>query len=80
MQKPYATWVAGYKTWKKKFCRQVNKGEKAIKILASAPYKTKKEISRNGLMPVFVSKGMPASKTTVFDKVVKASVMPWFLS
>ena len=44
MQKPDATRVAGYETWKKKFGRQVNKGEKAIKILAPAPYKTKKEM------------------------------------
>ena len=44
MQKPDATRVAGYEAWKKKFGRQVNKGEKAIKILAPAPYKTKKEM------------------------------------
>lgn len=41
---PDATRVAGYEAWKKKFGRQVNKGEKAIKILAPAPYKTKKEM------------------------------------
>ena len=44
MQKPDAIRVAGYEAWKKKFGRQVNKGEKAIKILAPAPYKTKKEM------------------------------------
>ena len=44
LQKPDATLVAGYEAWKKKFGRQVNKGEKAIKILAPAPYKTKKEM------------------------------------
>ena len=44
LQKPDAALVAGYEAWKKKFGRQVNKGEKAIKILAPAPYRTKKEM------------------------------------
>ena len=39
MQKPEATLVAGYKAWQKNFERHVNKGEKAIRILAPAPYK-----------------------------------------
>ena len=39
MQKPDATLVAGYKAWQKNFERHVNKGEKAIRILAPAPYK-----------------------------------------
>lgn len=37
MQKPDASFVAGYSAWKNRFHRQVRKGEKAIKILA--PYK-----------------------------------------
>lgn len=37
MQKPEATLVAGYKAWQKNFERHVNKGEKAIRILAPAP-------------------------------------------
>ena len=37
MQKPEATLVAGYKAWQKKFERHVNKGEKAICILAPVP-------------------------------------------
>ena len=41
MQKPDATLVAGYKAWQKNFERHVNKGEKAIRILAPAPYKIK---------------------------------------
>lgn len=36
MQKPEATLVAGYKAWQKNFERHVNKGEKAIRILAPA--------------------------------------------
>ena len=39
IQKPDATLVAGYTAWQKQFGRQVNKGEKGIKILAPAPYK-----------------------------------------
>ena len=43
MQKPDASLVAGYTTWKKDFDRHVKKDEKSIKILAPAPYKIKKE-------------------------------------
>lgn len=62
MQKPEATLVAGYKAWQKNFERHVNKGEKAIRILAPAPYKTKEE--RDKLDPVtgemmFDENGMP---------------------
>ena len=39
LQKPDSTMVAGYTTWKNQFGRQVKKGEKAIRILAPAPYK-----------------------------------------
>lgn len=50
MQKPEATLVAGYKAWQKNFGRHVNKGEKAIRILAPMPYKIKEE--RDKLDPV----------------------------
>ena len=43
MQKPEASLVAGYKAWQKNFDRHVNKGAKAIRILAPAPYKIKEE-------------------------------------
>ena len=45
-QRPDATLVAGYTAWQKQFGRQVQKGEKAIKILAPAPYKEKVEIEK----------------------------------
>jgi antirestriction protein ArdC len=49
MQKPDATLVAGYNKWQKEFKRNVNRGEKAITILAPSPYTvTKKEIDENG--------------------------------
>lgn len=62
IQKPDATLVAGYKAWQKNFDRHVNKGEKAIRILAPAPYKIKEE--RDKLDPVtgellFDENGMP---------------------
>lgn len=50
MQKPDATLVAGYKAWQKNFERHVNKGEKAIRILAPTPYKIKEE--RDKIDPV----------------------------
>ena len=44
LQNPGATHVASYTDWKNKFHRQVMKGEKAIRIIAPAPYK--KEIEK----------------------------------
>lgn len=40
MQKPNASYVAGYKQWQDKFNRQVKKGEQGIAILAPQKYKT----------------------------------------
>lgn len=67
MQKPEATLVAGYQAWQKNFERRVNKGEKAIRILAPAPYKIKEE--RDKLDPVtgemmFDENGMPQKEET----------------
>ncbi|MDO4647011.1 MAG: ArdC-like ssDNA-binding domain-containing protein [Eubacteriales bacterium] len=39
-----ASMVAGYAAWQKNFGRQVNRGEKAIKILAPMTYQRKKEV------------------------------------
>ena len=46
MQKPDATLVAGYNSWKNLFGRQVARGAKGIKVLAPSPYKIKKEIDK----------------------------------
>ena len=43
MQKPDASFLAGYHAWQKKFQRQVSKGEKGIRIIAPAPVKKKVE-------------------------------------
>ena len=42
LQKPEATFVAGYKQWQDKFNRHVKKGEKGIAILA--PFTAKKKV------------------------------------
>ncbi len=46
MQKPQATYVAGFNSWKNNFNRNVKKGEKGIKILAPAPIKKTVETKR----------------------------------
>lgn len=42
MQRPDATYVAGYRSWEKNFDRHVKKGQKGIRILAPSPYQTTK--------------------------------------
>ena len=46
MQKPDASLVAGFNTWKKHFNRHVMKGEKAIRIIAPMPFTVEKEQDR----------------------------------
>ena len=46
MQKPDATFVAGYTSWKKDYGRQVVSQAKSIKVLAPSPYKIKKEVDK----------------------------------
>ena len=81
MQKPDATYVAGYTSWEKNFDRHVQKGQKGIRILAPSPYKIKKDVDRidpNTQRPVLGSDGKPLRErveatipaykvTTVFD-------------
>jgi antirestriction protein ArdC len=47
MQKPDATRVAGFGSWRDNFKRNVRQGEHGIKIIAPAPYKTTKEQERS---------------------------------
>ncbi|MEE1032851.1 ArdC-like ssDNA-binding domain-containing protein [Mediterraneibacter gnavus] len=64
-QKPDATLVAGYTAWQKEFGRQVMKGEKAIKILAPAPYKQKVEMDKIDPItqkPVLDAEGNPVKE------------------
>ena len=46
MQRPDATLVAGFSTWKNQFKRHVIKGEKGIKIIAPMPVTVEKERDR----------------------------------
>ena len=46
LQRPDATYVAGYKTWQNKHKRQVRKGEKGIAILAPAPFKMTTKVKK----------------------------------
>ena len=65
MQKPEATLVAGYTAWQKQFGRQVQKGEKGIKILAPAPYKEMVEMDKidpDTRLPVLDENGDPVKE------------------
>lgn len=71
MQKPDATLVAGYGAWKKKFERNVMKGEKAIKIFAPAPRKVEIErdvIDPDTKRPVLDENGEPKKETVTIQK------------
>ena len=67
MQKPEATYVAGYTSWQRNFDRQVMKGEKGIKILAPAPYKSQEE--REKIDPVTQKPVIGADGKTVTETV-----------
>ena len=67
MQKPEATYVAGYTSWQRNFDRQVMKGEKGIKILAPAPYKSQEE--REKIDPLTQKPVIGADGKTVTETV-----------
>lgn len=81
MQRPDATHIAGYTSWTRNFGRHVNRGETGIRILAPAPYKKEKEITKTDpatRQPILGSDGKPVTEkiqviipaykvTTVFD-------------
>ncbi len=62
MQKPDASLVAGFSSWKNQFERNVKKGEKGIKIIAPSPFKVKQEkekIDPQTRKPVIGKDGKP---------------------
>ena len=64
MQRPDATYVAGYRSWETNFDRHVEKGEKAIKIIAPAPYKIDTEtpvLDENGSQRIGLD-GIPETR------------------
>lgn len=66
LQRPTATLLQGYQGWKKNFNRQVRTGEKAIKIFAPAPVKSKREkevLDPNTGQPVIGADGKPLTET-----------------
>ena len=71
-QKPDATLVAGYKAWQKQFGRQVQRGEKAIRILAPTPYKQKVEMDKidpDTQKPVLDENGNPVKEETEVKRI-----------
>jgi hypothetical protein len=67
MQKPEASFVAGYRQWQKKFNRHVKKGEKGIAILA--PFTYKKEIKKSNLNSDADDQETEEVKRTYFNTV-----------
>ena len=64
MQCPGATRLAGFQTWKK-FGRHVKKGEKGIKVIAPAPYKTTITVGKSDphtLQPILGADGKPVKE------------------
>ena len=66
MQKPDASLVAGFSAWKNTFKRNVIKGEKGIRILATSPFKIKQEVEKidpQTQKPVIDADGKPVTET-----------------
>lgn len=67
MQKPDASLVAGFNTWKNEFERNVMKGQKGIKIIAPSPYKVKVQQEKTDPAtgkPVIGADGKPVTEET----------------
>ena len=65
MQKPDASLIAGFNSWKNQFQRNVKKGEKGIKIIAPSPFKIKQEtekIDPQTQKPVIGKDGKPVTE------------------
>lgn len=80
MQRPDATYLAGYAGWQKKFKRQVLPGEHGIKIFAPAPIKQiveKERLDPDTNLPVLDENGDPV-KDTVEVKLPRFKVVTVF--
>ena len=65
MQKPDASLVAGFSSWKNNFGRNVIKGQKGIKIIAPSPYKVKQEMKKidpHTQQPIIGKDGKPVTE------------------
>ena len=67
MQMPQASLVAGYSKWKNTFHRQVEKGQKAIKIIAPSPYKIDK--IQDKIDPITNKPMLDTNGNTIKEKV-----------
>lgn len=69
MQRPDATYVAGYQAWQDKFGRHVKKGEKGIQILAPCKYKKKQmvDMTAEGGKPILDSQGKPMQEEVTVE-------------
>ncbi len=79
LQKPSATYVAGFNSWKNNFKRYVNKGEKGIQILAPAPYKMsieKEKIDPVTQKPILGKDGKPVTEMV---EVIKPYFKPVYV-
>ena len=65
MQKPDASLVAGFSSWKNNFGRNVMKGEKGIKIIVPSPFTVKQEVEKTDPQtgkPVIGKDGKPVTE------------------
>ena len=65
MQKPDASLIAGFSSWKNNFGRNVMKGEKGIKIIAPSPFTVKQEVEKTDPhtgKPVIGKDGKPVTE------------------
>ena len=65
IQKPDASLVAGFSSWKNNFGRNVMKGEKGIKIIAPSPFTVKQEVEKTDPQtgkPVIGKDGKPVTE------------------
>lgn len=72
MQKPDASYVAGFNAWKNNFKRFVKRGEKGIQILAPSKYRVKEEkekIDENTGKPILDGDGKPITEIVEVEKV-----------
>ena len=66
LQRPNATYCAGYRMWQDEFGRYVKKGEKGIKILA--PYTSKRTVKVKKLDPITQTPMRDASGNAVMEE------------
>ena len=65
MQKPDASLVAGFSSWKNNFGRNVMKGQKGIKIIAPSPFKIKQQMEKidpHTQKPIIGKDGKPVTE------------------